>query len=331
MQELERLKASGTAATDADYTNIRKELCATASAVDVTTVERFMFDKDPYKCGGDVLSFYRDKDFQMIEPEAGSLEVDRQDKASTLALKQTEASAEQALTWEQEFPIQAKYGDRLNTFLIRVLMAEQQSGRNGKGIIAYSNAGVHYEKVVIFNKGQVDEFKVKMFFPNLKVTEWPNVYMGDITSESTVNLNVNIENMPVVTFEGATPIWFGIPSDLTAPTITYDTIDLTATGDLTISGLMFTDEDMIANDELVYIDVFDKVTGLLILEDTTDGSVEADYTTTLPTENTSVIVRISYKVGNMNYITDTVEVNAGVARTFKASSLEAPEEENINK
>lgn len=282
-----------------DYSALRKSLCSTGSKLDVTTYERILFDKDPYICGGDVFSFYRGKDVQFIEPEAGEISIEREEvSGDSRALKQTEAPSSQAIEWKQEFPIQASYGSRLQSFLVRVLQDEFNSGRDGSGIIAYSNGGVHYEKIVVFNEGKADEFRVKMFFPNLKVESWPNVYMGDITSESTIQLNVLIENFPAIVMEGNVPDWYGIPTDLTLPVIATESVVLSAEGSLTVSGITLTDTDLVALDTNVNVKVYN-ITGeeneLLVSEDV-NATDSVEYTTGVGTEATTLMVVLSYYV-----------------------------------
>lgn len=310
-----------------NFENIRQKICEATAGMIVTTYEYFHFDKNPYVCGGDTFDFKRGTDFDMLEPEAGDFSIERTEQTSTQALKQTSANAEQSLEWSQEFPIRARYGDRLNTYLLRVLMDEYQSGRNGKGIVAYSNNGISYTKKVVFNEGMADEFAVVLFFPYLKAESWPNVYMGDLTEESTVNLNVKIENMPLVTFEGTMPAWFGLPQDVQAAEITFDTITYDATTFVAqVEGLTLVDPDLIASvPDTVHAKVYDVATGELLIEVDIDAAspatASADFSDTEPAE---IMVVFSYYVSEtLEFFAYITNLTPSAAVLYEPSSLKA--------
>lgn len=307
-----------------NFENIRRKICEATAGMVVSTYEYLHFDKDPYSCGGDTFDFKRGADFDMIEPEAGDFSIDRGEVTSTQALKQTSASSEQSLEWSQEFPIKARYGDSLNTFLLRILMNEYKTNKGGKTIVAYSNQGISYTKKVVFNEGQADEFAVVMFFPYLKAESWPNVYLGDLTEESTVSLNVKIENFPVIEYEGTMPSWFGIPKDVTAPTVTFDTLTYDETNVVNIEGLTLLDPDMVAFEEnMLHVEMYDATTGELLdsqdVDTTTPATVNVDLSTTAPSE---VLVTMSYKVSeNLSFFAFSQTIASGATALLKTTEL----------
>lgn len=301
-----------------NFEALRKKICESTAGTVVSVYEYFHFDKDPYTCGGDTFDFKRTVDFDMLEPEAGDFSIERTEQSGTQALKQTNANSEQALEWSQEFPIRAKYGDRLNTFLLRVLMAERESGSNGKGIVAYSNNGISYTKKVVFSEGTAEEFSVVLFFPYLKAESWPNVYLGDLTEESTVSLNVKIENFPVVQFEGSVPAWFGLPSDTEGAEISFASLEFDATAmTVSIDGLVINDPDMVANEDyedVVHVRIYDDKSGdILVDEDVTAGTTTDESWDLSAYTVTEITVTLSY------YVSDTLQFYA-YTETLNAST-----------
>lgn len=237
-------------ATQSDYLELQN---CTGSVVDVTFIDKLGLAKDPYNCPSPIVWFERDKDFNMIEFAQGEISVEREDVTSNLPLKQTEGNM---LSWSKSFPIQAKEGSKLQQYLLEIMINERSSERNGSGIIAYANGGIHYERTVIYNPGQTNEFQVKMVFLNLKAENFPDVYSGDVTTDTTYEWSILVEDFPYYFISGTVPTSFAVPAGGIAPSIGYANAELTFDS-VTLTNVELLDPDMFAESDNIIVRLLD--------------------------------------------------------------------------
>lgn len=233
-----------------NYLNLQN---CTNQIISVNFEDRLGLSENPFNCPSDLIWFTRDIDFNLIDFAQGELSVEREDVSSNMALKQTEGNM---LSWTKTFPIQAREGSKLQQFLLEIMINERTSNRDGQGIIAYANGGIHYERTVTYNEGTDSEFKIKMLFLNLKAENFPDVYSGDITSDTTYEWSILVENYPHYLISGNVPAEFAIPTGVVAPTIGFDEVTLTQTS-VTVSALTLLDTDLVAMDTNITITLYD--------------------------------------------------------------------------
>ena len=271
--------------------------------IDVTLDDKLGFYDDSFDCANSKIDWMDGGiDYITVEPEFPEFTIERNDVSSSKALMQTSA---EKMSGTMTVPILVKWNSRLFQWITNFNMNESSSGRDGKGIVALSNGGVHMQRKITYNKGKVDEFQILEVYMNLKFENWWDMINGEVTAETTFEFSLLIENFPDYYIMGTVPQGYGLPTSVTPATIEYYTAVLTYT-ELTISNLTLTGVDSLAIDDLIYVTTYSD-TGL-ILDSQTLLTGEYVYTSDL-TLFDKLFVQLAYKKSDiLMYSTIVLEV-----------------------
>lgn len=284
--------------SDNQYLDLRN--CNKAT-IDIKVIREMAFLKNAYNCISDLLWFKETDDFKILTYDPDEIEISREDVVSNLALKQTSAGAG-SIEWAKEIGITAEAGSSFLQYITSINASEKINGKEGNTILAMANGGFWFRETFIINEGEVDEFIIRMVYPNLKLESWINPLSGNKTAETEHTLAIKVEDWPLTEFGGTAPLGFAIPKDMEPIEITYTDVTLTSST-LTFTGLNLVDSNAIP---LIDIDITEPIT-ISVYDDAT-GELLVDKQTFPETNATAVISgdfpNGSYKI-SIGYVMDT--------------------------
>lgn len=234
--------------SDPDFQYLNQRDCSNVQ-LDITDEFFLGFNQDPFDCLS-IIDWFKDgtSDFSTVEAELPEMSLESSEVSSSSVFVETERSK---ITESGSIPILMKWGSRLVQWIINFNANEYTSGREGKGLVALSNGGVHLRREITFNKGKANEYKLVFSAINAKFENWLDPIVGEITSETTFDLNILIERWNIIQATGTVPDGFGLPSTSSNVTIDYTDATLTDT-EVTVNGLTITDLDGLS-DGNIYI------------------------------------------------------------------------------
>lgn len=221
---------------------------------------------NPSNCKSDIIWFSdEDDDFNIITFEPGTISFETSDVEGDDTIKQI--SVDRIESWERPMEIQHKYGGKMLNFIFSILMNESNSGRDGAGLVAYANGGIYTRRTWTFNKGEVNEFSFQEVVPNMKLTEFPDVYSGQIKSDTVVTLPLIIQDYPQYYTSGNIPLQMWFPNDVVAPVLSDYTAILNDDS-FTLGDIEITDTDNVIDNVIdkplllqIYSNDVDSTTG----------------------------------------------------------------------